>query len=265
MRLLIILNDIRRNMANNLQPHNILEGERPELTINLQDGTDERVAIIVATRDRPELLNMCLQSIAVTSVNNNYELIVVDNASTTKDATDYLDMLSKEPDVTLIRNDTNKWWTGAYNQGARAADKRAKWLIFMHQDCVVTNPSWIDLMISLAEARGSGFVGLEDGIYQYDKRKVPYVQEWCLMVSRDCWRDCGPFNEELKQVGGSFVMTYAAQQKGYNPLIVGKLSLVHHYRAFSMDYSEFEKIGEQSAVIIPRLMRDIQQKQPGRQ
>lgn len=243
-----------------ISPHNVLEGDRPELTINLNDGTDERVSIVVVHRDRPELLNMCLQSIAITSVNNNIEVIVVDNASTTRDALDYLEVLEKEPDIKLIRNETNRWWAAACNQGARAADRKSKYIVFMHQDCTVLNPAWIDLMISIGEAQGSGFIGLEEGHFTYDRKKIPYVREWCLMVSRDCWRDCGPFAEELKQVGSSFVMTIAAQRFGYKPTIVGKLSLVHHYLAFSMDNSEFEKMGEQSAAMIPKLINAIQQK-----
>ncbi len=243
-----------------ISPHNVLEGDRPELTINLNDGTDERISIIVVHRDRPELLNMCLQSISITSVNNNIELIVVDNASTTRDAVDYLDVLEKEPDVKLIRNETNRWWSAACNQGARAADRKSKFLIFMHQDCVVLNPAWIDLMVSISEAQGSGMISLEQGVFKYDRQPIPYLKEWCLMVSRECWRDCGPFAEELKQVGSSFVMTVAAQRFGHKPTIVGKLSLVHHYNAFSMDASEFEKMGEQSAAMIPKLIREIQQK-----
>lgn len=243
-----------------ISPHNVLDGNRSELTINLNDGTDERISIGIVHRDRPELLNLCLQSIAMTSVNNNIELIVVDNGSTTKDALDYLDMLEKEPDVTLIRNETNRWWAAACNQIARVADRKSKYLIFMHQDCVVLNPAWIDLMISIGEAQGSGFIGLEEGHFTYDRNKIQYIKEWCLMVSRDCWRDCGPFAEELRQIGSSFVMTIAAQRAGYKPTIVGKLPLVHHYGAFSMDNSEFEKMGEQSAALIPKLVTAIQQK-----
>lgn len=241
-------------------PYNVMEGEREELTINLNNGTDERISIIVVHRDRPELLNMCLQSIAITSVNNNIEIIVVDNGSTTRDAVDYLDMLAKEPDVKLIRNETNRWWAAACNQGAKAADRRSKFLIFMHQDCVVVNPGWIDILVSISEAQGSGMVSLEQGHFGYDRQKIPYLKEWCLMVSRECWRDCGPFAEELKQVGSSFVMTIAAQKMGYKPTVVGKLSLVHHYLAFSMDNSEFEKMSEQSAALIPKLIREAQQK-----
>jgi hypothetical protein len=36
------------------------------------------VSIIVVHRDRPEYLNICLQSIVVTSCNNNYEIIEID-------------------------------------------------------------------------------------------------------------------------------------------------------------------------------------------
>jgi len=243
-----------------ITPHNVLEGERSELTINLNDGTDERISIVVVHKDRPELLNLCLQSIAITSVNNNIEIIVVDNASTTKDAIDYLDVLEKEVDIKVVRNEANRWWAAACNQGARVADKRSKFIIFMHQDCVVLNPAWIDLMVSISESQGSGMIALEQGVFKYDHQNIPYLKEWCLMVSRECWQDCGPFVEDLKQVGSSFVMTIAAQRFGYKPTIVGKLSLVHHYNAFSMNPNEFEKMGEQSAALIPKFVREIQQK-----
>ena len=59
-----------------ITPHNPLEGERPELTLDLNDGSEEHISIVIVHKDRPEYLNICLQSIAVTSFNNNYEIIV---------------------------------------------------------------------------------------------------------------------------------------------------------------------------------------------
>src|SRR5271154_2319073 len=112
------------------QPHNALEGERPDIVFDLQQQTtDEQVSIIVVHKDRPEYLNICLQSIAVTSLNNNYEIIVVDNASG-QDSQDFLNEI--EGEVKVIRNDKNEWWSKACNQGAKAADKNSKYLIFMH-------------------------------------------------------------------------------------------------------------------------------------
>jgi hypothetical protein len=69
-------------------------------------------------------------------------------------------------------------------------------------------------MISIGEAQGSGFIGLEEGKFTYDRKPIAYVKEWCLMVSRDCWRDCGPFAEELKQVGHDY-QSFSCMGLGY--------------------------------------------------
>src|SRR5579859_3521012 len=159
-------------MATKPTPYSPLEGERPEHTFNLlQDGSNEQISIIVVHKDRPEYLNICLQSIAVTSLNNNYEIIVVDNNSTLKDAVDFLDDL-EQGECKIIRNKENFWWSKAANQGARAADKRSKYFIFMHSDVVVLNPAWIDLMINVSESQDSGMVGVSMHSYHMENQKI---------------------------------------------------------------------------------------------
>jgi GT2 family glycosyltransferase len=238
--------------------HNPLEGERPEIVIDLHDGTEEKVSIIVVHKDRPEFLNICLQTIAVTSVNNNYEIILVDNGSTRQDALDYLASLEKEPDIKVIRNENNKWWSAAANIGARAADKNSKYLIFMHHDVAIINPAWIDLLVNISEAQNSGCLGLESSSYQFDKKRLDFIQEWCLMVRRDCWKDCGPFSEELPQVGAPFIFTIKAKQQGYNPQLMGKLPIAHHYKAFALDYGDYERLSEAAMGTIPKLITEMQ-------
>src|SRR3954462_4312097 len=115
-----------------IPPHNPLEGQPVDLVLPLHDGSDEQISIIVVHRDRPEFLNICLQSIAVTSINNNYEIIVVDNGSVNQDAIDYLDDLKQEHDIKVIRNVQNNWWAAAANQGAKVASKHSRYLLFMH-------------------------------------------------------------------------------------------------------------------------------------
>src|SRR3990167_4211660 len=95
--------DIAANAAGMGLPHNPLEGDRPEFTINLHDGSDEQVSIIIVHKDRPEYLNICLQSITVTSFNNNYEIIVVDNGSG-KESQDFLNDIESEAKVKVVRN-----------------------------------------------------------------------------------------------------------------------------------------------------------------
>ena len=43
-----------------ITPHNPLEGERPELTLDLNDGSEEHIAIVIVHKDRPEYLNICV-------------------------------------------------------------------------------------------------------------------------------------------------------------------------------------------------------------
>jgi len=236
-------------------PHNPLEGDAPEFTVNLHDGSDEQVSIIIVHKDRPEYLNICLQTIAVTSFNNNYEIIVVDNASESQDAIDFLDDIKDE--VKVIKNEKNIYWGPAANKGAAAADKNSKYFVFMHCDVAIINPAWLDLLINVSESQDAGFVGIEMQSYYMQQQKVDFIQEWLMLTTRECWNDVGPFNEELPQIGTSFVYTVKAQQGGYKPQVM-RNPVAHHYRIFSLDINEYEKLTEQAMVTIPKLLRGVQ-------
>ena len=158
-------------------PYNPLEGDRPELSVKLHENTDEHVSIIVVYKDRPEYLNICLQSIAVTSFNNNYEIIVVDNGSG-QESQDFLDEIDGE--VKVVRNDKNLYWSAAANKGVQMADKNTKYFIFMHCDIVILNPAWIDLLINVSESQQSGFVGIDTQSYKMGDQKVDFLQEHLL-------------------------------------------------------------------------------------
>jgi len=238
----------------NIAHYSPLEASRPELTIPLHDGTEEQISIIVVHNGKPEYLNICLQSIAVTSFNNNYELIVVDNGSG-KETQDFLSEI--EDEVKVVRSDKNLFWSAAANKGAAAASKNSKYLMFMHHDVVVLNPAWIDLMLNVSEGQHSGMVGLELGQYYMQNQKADFVQEWCVLFTRECWNAIGPFPETLPQIGHSFIMTMRAQMKNFKPQVM-KNPVCHHYHVFALDINEFERFTEKAMQEIPKLMRDLQ-------
>lgn len=235
-------------------PHNPLEGERPEMSINLHDGSDEQISIIIPHRNRPEYLNICLQSIAVTSFNNNYELIVVDNDSD-QDTQDYLDEI--EGEVKVVRNKKNLYWGPAINKGVEVADKNSKYFVFMHCDVVVENPGWLDLLVNVSESQDSGVVGVELNSYYMQGQKIDFIQEWCMLTTRECWEECGPFPEKLPQIGPSFIFSIKAQMKGHKPQVM-RNRICHHYKIFSLDINEFERLTDQAMVVIPQLLREMQ-------
>ena len=240
------------------QPHNPLEHPEgpPEMVIDLHDGSTEQVSIIVIHHDRPEYLNICLQSIHVCSHLNNYEVIVVDNGSG-EETQDYLDVLQDEG-IKVVRNKENKYWSEAANKGVEVADPSSKYFIFLHCDTVVLNPSWIDVLVNISEAQGAGIVGTQLQSYFIQKTKVDFIQEWCLLLTRECWNDVGPWPEELPLVGMAFILTLRAQLKGHKPQATGN-NIVHHYRQFSLDPSEYEKISEKAMGTVAKLMAQAQQ------
>jgi len=244
-------------MAKNITPHNPLEGERPELSFNMTaDGSEEQISIIVVHKDRPEYLNICLQSIAVTSSNNNYEIIVVDNGSG-QETQDFLDEI-EDDGIKIVRNEENLYWGAAINKGVEKADKGSNYFLFLHCDVVITNPAWIDLLINVSEAQDSGMVGVELQSYYMQNQKVDFIQEYCLLVTRKTWEDIGPYPKELPQIGGNFIMTVRAQNRGWKPQIM-RNPVCHHYKIFSLDINEYERLSEQAMVTIPGLLRDAQQ------
>lgn len=235
--------------------YNPLEGDIPELNFSLHDGADELVSIIVVHNDKPEYLNICLQSIAVASINNNYELIVVDNASG-KESQDFLDDIEQDG-VKVIRNEKNLFWSAAANKGAAAVSKNSKYLIFMHHDVVILSPGWIDLFVNVAESHKAGMVSLEFGHYYLQNQKVDFLQEWLISFSKSAWLELGGWPEELPQIGHSFILTLKAQTMGLKPQVM-KNPVAHHYHVFNLDVNEYEREVEKAQITIPKLVRQIQ-------
>jgi len=227
----------------------------PSLTLDLHDGTNEQISIIVVHHERPEFLSMCLQSIYAMSNLNNYEIVVVDNASG-QETQEYLDMIQQEG-IKVVRNEKNEFWSKACNQGVAVADPHSRYLVFMHADTVVLDPSWLDVLVNISVGRGAGIVGRELGSYFIQKQKADFIQEWCMLMTRQCWDDIGPWPEDLPLVGMAFIMTLRAQLKGHQPQATGN-NIVHHYKAISIDPSAYERMCEKAMAEIGKQMAKAQ-------
>lgn len=235
--------------------YNPLESsEKPDLVLDLHDGTNAQISIIVVHHDRPEYLNICLQSIYIMSNLNNFELIVVDNNSG-PDSLEYLNVLEQEG-IKIIRNKDNKYWSAAANQGVAIADPNSQYYVFLHCDTVVLNPGWLDLLVNIAEAKSSGFVGTQMNQYVLNKQRVDYIQEWCLLMTKSCWQDIGPWPEELPLIGNAFTMSLKAQKKGYKPQAISN-PIVHHYCSPSYDINEIESINHAAKSNLGKILQKI--------
>jgi len=107
-----------------------------------------RVSIIIATHNRRELTGACFESLFRNTCWPNFEVIVVDNAST--DGTvDYLrDMVARQSNVRLIVNDSNAGFAPANNQGICHAS--GDFVVFLNNDTRVTR-GWLCRLVGLLE------------------------------------------------------------------------------------------------------------------
>jgi len=224
-------------MANILEK---LDPTKPQFILDLKNHLHDYVSIIIVHKDKPEYLNICLQSIVVSSANNNYEIIVVDNNSGAE-TQEFLNDIQDQ--VKVVRNKENLYWSAAANKGIQAADPNSKYFIFMHSDVVILNPAWIDLLINVNDSNNAGMVGLETASCTVFSKNVTFVQEWCVLISKDCMRKIECWPEELPLIGHSFIVTMKCQLKGYKPQVMQN-NIAHHYRVFGVDINEYERLDE---------------------
>lgn len=113
-----------------------------------------RVSVCIVNTNTRDLLIDCIQSIYDTVETDKYEIIVVDNASTDGSVET---IRSNFPDVTLIENNFNNWFTGATNQAIHASN--GEYILCLNPD-TVCRPGAIDRLIAfLDEHPDVGIVG----------------------------------------------------------------------------------------------------------
>jgi GT2 family glycosyltransferase len=112
------------------------------------------VSIIIVNYNSTEFLKNCLDSIEKFTTGINFEIIVVDNNSTTND----IDELLKNYDgIHFVKNNANRGFGAANNQGAEVA--KGKYILLLNNDTILFENS-IKKVFDFAEAlEGENIIG----------------------------------------------------------------------------------------------------------
>ncbi|MEK4740982.1 MULTISPECIES: glycosyltransferase [unclassified Bacillus (in: firmicutes)] len=110
-------------------------------------------SIIILTHNQLQYTKECIQSIRTYTVEQEYELIVVDNAST--DGT--VEWLQKQSDIMLVENAENMGFPKGCNQGIKEA--KGDNILLLNNDVVVTENWLSNLIRCLYESKDAGAVG----------------------------------------------------------------------------------------------------------
>lgn len=114
------------------------------------------------------------------------EMMVVDNAS--------------DPPLEFweIRNDTNRGFAAASNQGLAAAT--ADVVVFLNNDIRGTRQGWLTELVAAVEPGVLAGAQLRNDRHAWvDDQPVPYLDGWCLAGMRDDLLDLGGFDETLAE------------------------------------------------------------------
>jgi GT2 family glycosyltransferase/glycosyltransferase involved in cell wall biosynthesis/predicted nucleic acid-binding Zn-ribbon protein len=116
-----------------------------------------KAAIVILSFDNLAYLRLCLESIWQNTMYPNYEVIVVDNASS-QPVVDYLlRSAEQEPRLRLILNDENLGFARANNLGLEAAAD-ADYLFLLNDDTIVTR-GWLGKMVRYLRDDRIGLIG----------------------------------------------------------------------------------------------------------
>lgn len=111
-----------------------------------------KLSIIIITWNTANTTIKCIQSIKNNLSDFNYEIIVVDNASTD----DTIAKLKKENDIVIIENKTNLGFGRANNMGVNRAN--GEYLLFLNSDMELFDNKLIDMYNYLSKNPNIGII-----------------------------------------------------------------------------------------------------------
>jgi GT2 family glycosyltransferase len=179
-----------------------------------------KTSIIIPIYNQKQYTQACLESIFKYGSTFEFEIIVVNNASTDGSG-EYLAEL--EGRVTVINNEKNLGFAKACNQGAKKA--LGEYLLFLNNDTVVTD-KWLDILVEeLGVNKNVGIVGPKllypdgtvqeagvvfdeekwphhiykkepgDALYVNKKRQFQCLTAACFLVRKNIFEKVGGFDE----------------------------------------------------------------------
>jgi len=129
--------------------------------------TASKVNINILTFNGEKYLKLCLDS-ALSQDYSNFNILIIDNASTDKTVQiikDYLDKYSEK--ILFIQNKKNIGFASGHNQGIHLDD--GKYVMLLNQDAVLT-PSFLSDAIKILE-KDEKIAALQPKVLKYDFKK----------------------------------------------------------------------------------------------
>jgi GT2 family glycosyltransferase len=214
------------------------------------------VSIIIPHRERVARLRKCLTSIASHTSYHNYEIVIVDNGSSSAEARQFL---SSQPWPVIHFEEPFNY---SRMNNLAALQCKGDYLLFLHDDTAVISPDWLRALLGYAQLPEVGAVGAKlyygDGTIQHagiilglngvaghwlrrspgnslgyfsalsSTRNVSAITSACMLVKRKAFDCVGRFDERLAVGFHHLDLCLKLRQAGYRIVWVPEAELYHY-------------------------------------
>lgn len=217
-----------------------------------------KVSVVVPTNDGP-YLERCITSVLERTEYPNYEIVVVDNGSTSSRTAEVLHRYSES--VAVLRDDRPFNFSALNNRAAR--ETSGSLLCLLNDDCEVVDGGWLSELVRQVVRPKVGVVGAKlvypDGRLQHGGvvlgvrgagghvyrgsdpsfrgnfgslclvRTVSAVTGACMVVRREVWEEAGGLDEDYLATSFNDVdFCLRVQQNGWTVIWTPFAELIHH-------------------------------------
>lgn len=205
------------------------------------------VSVIIPNKDEKETLQTCLEMLEKNTGYQNFEIIIVENNSTTDEIFRYYKELSGNRKIHLLRRGKEFNYSAINNFAA--AHAKGEYLLFLNNDVKSINPDWLEEMLGVCQRPEVGGVGAKliypDNTIQHagcvigmggiaghmfvdmpaDRtgylHKASLLQDMsavtaaCLLMKKEVFEQAGGFTEELAVAFNDVDLCLKVRKNGY--------------------------------------------------
>jgi len=116
-----------------------------------------RVSIIIPNKDNMQVLQKCINSILEKTKYNNYQVIVVENSSSTNSIFEYYNEIEKHPKIQVLYYKKPFNYSAISNYAVSMVD--SEFILFLNNDTEVMSSEWLSAMVEHIQRKEVGVVG----------------------------------------------------------------------------------------------------------
>lgn len=161
------------------------------------------LSIVIVSYNSKDVMKACIKSIRINNISSSYEIVVVDNAST-DGVTEWLE---SQNDITLIKNQDNKGFGAACNQGIKASSP--DYDIFLLNNDTVVSPNaifWMRMGLYENDRIGATSCMSNNGGFQNITEVFDSVSEYIYYATKNNIPEYYPYENKVWLAGFAVII-----------------------------------------------------------